>query len=104
MSAVESLLSQLAEAAKTTDLSVRYRLSRELQRLSRSVATPRQVMQHYGHLYTEQVVARIANDLHIFTILTESDGPLRTEEVASKCGADPTLIGSQNYSSPKISY
>src|SRR4051812_30913163 len=98
MSTIESLVSQLAEAAKTADLSVRYRLSGELQRLARSIATPRQVMQHYGHLYTEQVVARIANDLNIFTILTESDGPLKTEELASKCGGDPALIGQRNRS------
>ncbi|PQE06383.1 O-methyl transferase B protein [Rutstroemia sp. NJR-2017a WRK4] len=92
MSIIESLVSQLAEAAKTADLSVRYQLSGELQRLARSIATPRQVMQHYGHLYTEQVVARIANDLKIFSILSESDGPLKTEQVASKCGGDPALI------------
>ncbi|KAM3071367.1 hypothetical protein ACMFMG_008959 [Clarireedia jacksonii] len=92
MSVIESLISQLEEAAKTVDLSVRYRVSGQLQRLARSIATPRQVMQHYGHLYTEQVAARIANDLNIFGILTENDGPLKAEEVASKCGCDPALI------------
>lgn len=91
--AIDSLLEQLAQAASTADLSLRYRLSRQLQRLARSIATPRQLMTHYGYTYTEQVAARIASDLNLFTILAESDGPLKTEDIASKCGADPVLIG-----------
>ena len=69
MSTIDSLLAQLEGAASTADLSLRYRLSGQLQRLARSIATPRQLMQHYGYTYTEQVAARIAADLDLFTIL-----------------------------------
>ena len=95
MSTIDSLVSQLGQAASTADLSLRYQLSGQLQRLARSIATPRQTMQHYGYTYTEQVVARIAADLDLFTILAQSEGPLRTEDVASKSGGDPLLIGSE---------
>lgn len=50
-------------------------------------------MQHFGYTYTEQVVARIAAELNLFTILVESDVPLKTEDIASKSGGDPALIG-----------
>ena len=99
MSTIESLLSQLAQAATTADLSLRYQLSGQLQRLARSIATPRQTMQHYGYMYTEQAVARIAADLDLFTILAQSEGALRTEDIASKSGADPKLIGLENRAS-----
>ena len=102
MSTIDSLLSQLGQAASTADLSLRYQLSGQLQRLARSIATPRQTMQHYGYLYTEQVVARIAADLDIFTILAQSEGPLRTNDVASKSGGDPLLIGSKYRASRQI--
>jgi len=92
MSTIESLLAQLGQAASSADSSIRYRLSGQLQRLARSIATPRQLMQHHGYMYTEQVVAKIAADLNLFTILAESDGPLKTEDIASKSGADPMLI------------
>jgi hypothetical protein len=94
MASIESLLSQLSEAANSADLSVRYRLSGQLQNLARSIATPRQLMQHYGYTYTEQVVARIAAELNLFTILAESNGPLNVEDIAKKSGGDPALIGS----------
>lgn len=93
MSTIESLLSQLAQVANTADLSLRHRLSEQLHSLSRSIATPRQVMQYHGYMYTEQVVARIAADLDLFTLLSESNNSLRTEDIAQRCGADPILIG-----------
>ena len=93
MANIESLLSKLEQAVGTTDLSTRYQLSRRLQGLARSIATPRQTMQHYGYTYTEQVVARTAADLDLFTLLAQSEDPLKTEEIASKSGAAPPLIG-----------
>lgn len=90
---VEELLSQLGHAVSNADLSVRYRVSAKLQGLARSIATPRQTIQHYGYLYTEQVMARVAADLDLFTILAQSDEPMTTEEITSKCGGDPALIG-----------
>jgi hypothetical protein len=93
MSTIESLLSQLTQAASTADLSLRYRLSEQLQRLARSIATPRQRIVHYGYTYTEQAVVKIATDLNLFTILEESDGPLKTEEIAAQSGGDSMLIG-----------
>ena len=33
-------------------------------------------MQHYGYMYTEQVMARIAADLDLFTILAQSEGSI----------------------------
>ncbi|CAG8958658.1 hypothetical protein HYFRA_00011499 [Hymenoscyphus fraxineus] len=92
MSTIESLLSQLAEAVKTADPSLRHQLSGQLHRLASSISTPRQLMHHYGYSYTDQVVARIASDLNIFTILVENDGPIKTEEVAIKTNADHALI------------
>ena len=95
MSTIDSLLSELRQAASTTDLSLRCQFSGQLQRLARSVATPRQSMQLFGHTYTEQRVARIAADLEFFTILAVSEDSLRTKDVASKGGGDPILIGSE---------
>ncbi|KAL9622889.1 MAG: hypothetical protein Q9160_002815 [Pyrenula sp. 1 TL-2023] len=92
MSTIDSLLAQLEEAATKAEFSVRYQLSGQLQRLARSIATPRQLMQHYGYTYTEQVAARIAADLGLFTILTQSKDPLTTDEIATKSGGDPTLV------------
>ncbi|CAD6448723.1 35c97764-98e9-4b0b-85eb-c879caea947e [Sclerotinia trifoliorum] len=92
MSTIESLLSQLKEAARTADLSVRFQLSEQLLALSRSVATPRQILQYHGYLYSEHVTAKIAVDLDLFTILAENNGPLNTEDVSKKCGGDLTLI------------
>ena len=93
MSTIESLISQLERAASTADLTLRYKLSGQLQRLARAIATPRQTMQHFGYTYTEQVIAKAAADLGLFEILSQSEGPLKTDEVASKSGADPALIG-----------
>jgi hypothetical protein len=93
MSAIESLLSQLGEAASTADLSLRFKLSAQLQSLAHSIATPTQIMQHYGYMYTEQLVVKIAADLDLFTILAESEGPLKIEDIASKTGADSSLLG-----------
>jgi hypothetical protein len=93
MSTIESLLSQLGQAATTADASIRYKLSGQLQHLARSIATPRQMLQHYGYTYTEQVAAKIANDLDLFTILSQSEGPLKSVDIASKCGGDAVLIG-----------
>lgn len=87
MSSIETLLSEIEEIASTADLSIRHRLSEKLRCLSCSIATPRQAMQYHGHMYTEHVVARIAADLDLFTILTENDGPLNTEEIAKKNAA-----------------
>ena len=103
MSTIESLLSQLGQAASNADLSLRYQLSGQLQRLARSIATPRQIMQHYGYMYTEQVMARIAADLDLFTILAQSEGPLSTGDIASKSGGDPALIGSDYGASQQTS-
>jgi hypothetical protein len=50
-------------------------------------------MQHYGYMYTEQVVAKIAADLNLYGILAESETPLKSAEIASKAGADAALIG-----------
>ena len=52
-------------------------------------------MQHFGYTYTEQVAARIAADLDIFSILSQSGKPLKSEDIASKCEGDPALIGSK---------
>ena len=93
MSTIESLLSELGQAVNTADLSTRYRLSRQLQRFARSIATPRQNIQHYGYIYTEQVVAKVAADLDIFSILAQSEAPMTTEAISAKCGGDATLIG-----------
>jgi hypothetical protein len=93
MSTIESLLSQLRQAVATANLSVRYNLSKDLQRLATEVATPRQVIQHYGYTYTAQAVARVAVDLKLFAILAHSNTPLKTEDIASKAGADPALTG-----------
>lgn len=93
MSTIESLLTQLAQAANSADPSLRHQLSDQLQLLARSISTPRQIMHHYGYTYTEQVVSRIASDLNIFAILVENDGPIKTEEIANKTHADPALIG-----------
>ena len=71
---------------------MRYRLSRQLQRLARSIATPRQSIQHYGYLYTEQVVAKAASDLDIFSILAQSAAPMTTADISSKSGGDAALI------------
>ncbi|KAI9641135.1 hypothetical protein NHQ30_010565 [Ciborinia camelliae] len=92
MSTIESLLSQLTQAASTADLSLRFQLSKQLHALSRSIATPRQILQYHGYMYTEHMMARIAADLDLFTILAESNGPLNTEDISRKCGGDPTLI------------
>ncbi|KAF7948887.1 hypothetical protein EAE96_008069 [Botrytis aclada] len=86
MSSIETLVSEIEQIASTADLSIRYWLSEQLRRLSRSIATPRQVMQYHGYMYTEHVVAKIAVDLDLFVILAENDGPLNTEEIAKKCG------------------
>lgn len=96
MSAVESLLSQLEEAVGTADLSqeFRFRLSTQLDSLSRSIATPRQVIQHYGYMFTEQLVVNIAHDLNIFPILAESRSALNVNDIASKTRADPSLLRS----------
>lgn len=99
MSNIDPLLAQLEDAASTADLSVRYRLSGRLQRLARSVATPRQLMQHYGYTYTEQVAARIAADLGIYTILAHSEDALKTEDIAKKSGGDSALVGMVNRAS-----
>ncbi|TVY80801.1 Demethylsterigmatocystin 6-O-methyltransferase [Lachnellula suecica] len=49
-------------------------------------------MQHYGYMFTEQLVAKIAADLDIFTILAQSEGPMKVEDIATKTGADPLLL------------
>ena len=98
MSTIESLLSQLRQAASTADLSLRFKLSEELQRLARSVATPRQMIRQYGYMYTDQAIARVAADLDIFTILVQSEGPLKTADIAAKSGGGPALIGLQSSS------
>lgn len=96
MSTLESLTAQIVQMASTADNSLRYRLSGQLQRLARAIATPRQIMQHYGYTYTEQVMAKIAVDLDIFSILSKSEGPMKTEDVASKTGGDPALISTMS--------
>jgi hypothetical protein len=92
MSNIESLLSQLTEAASTADLSVRFKLSEQLQSLAHSITTPTQIMQHYGYMHTKQMVVKITADLDLFKILAESDGPLKTEGIASKTSADSSLL------------
>jgi hypothetical protein len=99
---IDTLLTQLDQAISTADLTVRHRLSEQLQRLARSIATPRQLMTHYGYSYTEQVAAKVAADLQIFTILSENDGALGAGDIAAKCGADPVLIGMNNIFSLEI--
>ena len=46
-------------------------------------------------ILNEQIVARFAAALDLFTILAQSEGPLRTKDVSSKSGGDPLLIGSE---------
>lgn len=95
MSTVQSLLSQLEEAISTTELSLdqRFKLSTQLKGLAHSIATPRQVIQHYGYMFTEQLVVNIAADLDLFTILAESGSPLNVKDIANKTGADALLLG-----------
>jgi hypothetical protein len=50
-------------------------------------------MQHYGYTYTDQVIAKTAAELNLFTILVERNGPLNVEDIAKKSGGDPALIG-----------
>ncbi|CAG8979375.1 hypothetical protein HYALB_00002501 [Hymenoscyphus albidus] len=92
MTDIESLISQIRDAAKTADLSLRFKLSMQLQSLAHSIATPEQIMQHYGYIFTEQLVARIAAYLDIFTILAQSEGALKVGDIAVKTGADPLLL------------
>jgi hypothetical protein len=99
MANIESLLEQVQQAASTADSSLRFRLSNQLQRLARSIATPRQTMQSFGYAYTEQVAAKIAGDLDLFSILAQSNGPSNINEIAEKTGGDPTLIGKKDLSS-----
>jgi hypothetical protein len=84
---------QLAEAASTADLPVRFKLSAQLQSLAHSIATLTQITQHYGYMHAEQIVVKIAADLDLFKILAESNGPLKTEDIANKTSADSSLLG-----------
>lgn len=95
MAAIQSLFSQLEEAVKTADLSLdaRFKLSTQIKSLAHSIATPRQIIQHYAYMHTEQVVVKIVADLDIFQILTESKSSLTVEEIAAKTGADALLLG-----------
>lgn len=101
---LESLLSQVTLLASNADLSLRYKISNQLSQLARSIATPRQIMTGHGFMYTEQVMVKIASDLDIFTILTQSETSLKTEDIASTCGCDPVLAGLTNIKPLAISY
>lgn len=95
MSKIQSLLSQLEEVLKSEDLTLeeRFKLSTQIKSLGHSIATPRQTIQHYGYMFTEQLVVKIAADLDLFSILSESKEPLNVTEIASKTGADALLLG-----------
>lgn len=93
MAAIESLISQIKDTAKTDDLSLRFKLSVRLQSLAHSIATPEQIVQHYGYMFTEQLVARIAADLDLITIIAKNKGPMKVEDIAINTGADPRLLG-----------
>lgn len=97
MSNMKSCLSQLELLASenTGDLALRFKLSARLQQLAHSVATPTQIMQHYGYMHTEQVVAKIAADLDLFTILAESQDSMKVDKIALRTGADASLLGLQ---------
>jgi hypothetical protein len=94
MSTIQSLLSQLEEALSTTKLSFdpRFKLSTQLKSLAHSIATLRQVIQHYGYMFTEQLVVKIAADLGLFTILAKSRSYSTVEDIATKTEADPLLL------------
>lgn len=95
MSKIQSLLSQLEEALKSKELTLaeRFRLSTQIISFGHSIATPRQTIQHYGYMFTEQLVVKIAADLDLFSILSESKDPMNITEIASKTGADALLLG-----------
>ena len=44
--------------------------------------------------YAQAAVNQTANDLGVFKILSEADGPMGIDDIASKCGADSLLTGS----------
>lgn len=94
MSAIQSLISQLEETLSTTDLSLdlRFKLSTQLESLAHSIATPKQIVQHYGYMFTGQMVAKIAADLDLFTILAENGNALHVDDIATKTGADSLLL------------
>lgn len=90
---IESLISQIEVLAGSADLSLRYKLAGQLSRLASSIATLRQIMQQHGYMYAEQAMFKIASDLDIFTILAQSENPMRVEDIASRCGCDAGLAG-----------
>ena len=102
VSTMDSLFDQIKGFLNNADVAVRHQACEKLHELAMSIATPRQTMIYYGYMYTEHAMAQTAVDLGLFEILDESKAPLKTEEIASKTGGSPALIGTER-ASPNMS-
>ncbi|KAF2194084.1 S-adenosyl-L-methionine-dependent methyltransferase [Zopfia rhizophila CBS 207.26] len=71
---------------------LRKRLLDAVQKLVPEIETPAEMSQRLLYLPCEIMGAKIGVDLDIFNVLSASDRPLSTEELAQNCGAESALL------------
>ncbi|KAL2221344.1 O-methyltransferase-domain-containing protein [Thermoascus aurantiacus ATCC 26904] len=90
---MEDILAQIKALASDADDVGRKRILQSLQELSYAIETPQDSMQRILYLYLQLAAIRVGLDLKLFDILGESRDPVTVDELATKTGAAPTLLG-----------
>lgn len=90
---VNQLADQIKKLAATADETTRRNISSTLRQLTVEVESPGESVQRILYPLILHSVCAIANDLNLFEILSDSDGPMTTEELAEKTKCHSILMG-----------
>jgi demethylsterigmatocystin 6-O-methyltransferase len=90
---MDAIVNQIKSLASGADEAQRKNILVALRKVSDSIETPLDTIQRLVYLGLPLAVIRIGLDLDLFQLLEKNNTPLSVNELATKTGAEPILLG-----------
>jgi len=89
---LDRMVNQIRDTATTADQATREKLVNKLRNLAVDLETPAETVQRVLYPAILPALCRVGIKLDLFEILSKSDGPITTTELAGKTKCDPVLM------------